>query len=207
MEMRQDEWGIDVLLTASQKALMCPPGIGIVSVSDKAWECIENDARRARFYWDFRKAREWAPKGQTAFTPPVSLIAGLHEALVSIHEESLQAVLKRHEQLTKALQAGGLTMGFTLFPTAPMTSNTVTVFAVPDGVDGVDIVKRMYKDHGSVIAGSRNALRGKIIRIGTMGAVTEDDIMTDLEHLEATMISLGVDLTPGAAVAAARATF
>jgi len=206
MEMRQDEWGIDVLITASQKALMCPPGIGIVSVSDKAWERIENDAQRARFYWDFRKAREWAPKGQTAFTPPVSLIAGLHEALVSIHEESLQAVLKRHERLAKALQAGGFTMGFTLFPTAPMTSNTVTVFAVPDGVDGVDIVKRMYQDHGSVIAGSRNALRGKIIRIGTMGAITEDDIMTDLEHLEATMISLGVDLTPGTAVAAARAT-
>ena len=135
MEMRQDEWGIDVLLTSSQKALMCPPGIGIVSVSDKAWERIENDARRARFYWDFRKAREWAPKGQTAFTPPVSLIAGLHEALVSIHEESLQAVLKRHEQLAKALQAGGLTMGFTLFPTAPMTSNTCLLYTSPSPRD------------------------------------------------------------------------
>jgi len=205
MEMRQDDWGIDVLITASQKALMCPPGLGIVSVSDKAWSRIENDAQRARFYWDFRKAREWAPKGQTAFTPPVSLIAALHEALVSIHEEGLNAVLDRHERLSRALQAGGLTMGFTLFPTAPMTSNTVTVFAVPDGIDGVDIVKRMYQDHGSVIAGSRNALRGKIIRIGTMGAITEDDIITDLEHLEATMISLGVNLTPGEAVAAAKA--
>lgn len=204
IELKQDEWGVDILVTGSQKALMCPPGLGIASVSDKAWKKVDEDRGQARFYWDFRKAREWAPKGQTAFTPPVTLIAGLHEALTMIHEEGLDNVIARHAKLAAALQAGGDAIGLKMFPTAPMTSDTVTVFTVPDGVDGVAIVKNMHADHGSVIAGSRNALRGKIIRIGTMGIVTGDDIVMDLEHLEATLSGLGHDFEPGAGVAAAQ---
>jgi aspartate aminotransferase-like enzyme len=204
IEMRQDDWGVDVLVTSSQKALMCPPGLGLASVSDKAWARIDDDTSRARFYWDFRKAREWAAKGQTAFTPPVSLISGLHEALTMIHEEGLDAVLRRHQRMAAALRAGGAAIGLKLFPTAPIVSGTVTVFEVPDGVDAPSVVKRMYEDHGSVIAGSRNVLKDRIIRIGTMGAVSADDILTDLAHLEATLRSLGVDVTAGAGVAAAR---
>lgn len=204
LELLQDEWGVDILVTGSQKALMCPPGLGIASVSDKAWHKIEEDRGQARFYWDFRKAREWAPKGQTAFTPPVTLVAALHEALMMIHEEGLGNVIARHAKLAAALRAGGDAIGLKMFPTAPMISDTVTVFSVPDGIDGVAIVKKMYTEHGSVIAGSRNALRGKIIRIGTMGIVTNDDIITDLEHLEATLSDLGLDFESGAGVAAAK---
>lgn len=203
IELRQDDWGVDILVTASQKALMCPPGLGIVSVSDKAWNQIEKDSGQARFYWDFRKAREWAPKGQTAFTPPVTLIAALHEALSMIHEEGLSDVLARHKKLATALRAGGETLGLGIFPTAPILSDTVTVFSVPDNIDGVKIVKNMYANHGSVIAGSRNALRGKIIRIGTMGAVTEQDILTDLAHLETTLLDLGMAIEHGSGIAAA----
>jgi aspartate aminotransferase-like enzyme len=86
IEMRQDEWGVDVVVSASQKALMCPPGLGLASVSDKAWKAIEDDGGRARFYWDFRRARAAAAKGGTAFTTPVSLVAALREALRMIHE-------------------------------------------------------------------------------------------------------------------------
>lgn len=206
IETRQDEWGVDVLVTSSQKALMCPPGLGLASVSDKAWARIDNETPRARFYWDFRKVREWAAKGQTAFTPPVSLISGLHEALTMIHEEGLETVLRRHRQMAAALRAGGAALGLKLFPTAPIVSDTVTVFEVPDGVNAPAVVKRMYEEHGSVIAGSRNALKDRIVRIGTMGAASADDILTDLAHLEATLASLGVDVTVGAGVAAARET-
>jgi len=202
LELRQDEWGVDILVTGSQKALMCPPGLGIASVSDKAWQKVDEERGQIRFYWDFRKAREWAPKGQTAFTPPVTLIASLHEALTMIHEEGLDNVIARHAKLAAALRAGGAAIGLKVFPTAPMISDTVSVLSVPEGIDGVTIVKKMHAEHGSVIAGSRNALRGKIIRIGTMGIVTGDDIVTDLKHLEATLADLGLDFESGAGVAA-----
>lgn len=205
MEMRQDEWGVDVLVTASQKALMCPPGLGLASVSDKAWARINDGRPRSCFYWDFIKARDWARKGQTAFTPPVSLIYGLHEALMMIHEEGLDQVLARHQILSKALEVGVAALGLPLFPTSPMTSNTVGVFTVPDGIDGTDIIKRMYQDLGSVIAGARNMYRGKMIRIGTMGTVSAEDIMTDLNHLGAVLSAMGVDVDPNAGVAEARA--
>ena len=205
MEMRQDDWGVDVLVTASQKALMCPPGLGLVSVSEKAWTRINDDRTRACFYWDFVKARDWAQKGQTAFTPPVSLIYGLHEALKMMHEEGLDHVLERHQKLSHALQVGVAALGLPLFPTSPMTSNTVGVFTVPDGIDGTAIIKRMYEDFGSVIAGARNMYRGKMIRIGTMGTVNADDILTDLTHLGAVLSAIGADVDPDAGVAAARA--
>ena len=205
MEMRQDDWGVDVLVTASQKALMCPPGLGLVSVSEKAWARINDGRARACFYWEFGKAREWAQKGQTAFTPPVSLIYGLHEALKMMHEEGLDQVLARHKKLSHALQVGVAALGLPLFPTSPMTSNTVGVFTVPDGIDGTAIIKRMYEDFGSVIAGARNMYRGKMIRIGTMGTVSADDILTDLTHLGTVLSAMGVDVDPDAGVAAARA--
>ncbi len=133
------------------------------------------------------------------------LISGLHEALTMIHEEGLDNVIARHAKLAAAMRAGGRAIGLGIFPTAPMISDTVSVFSVPDGVDGVAIVQNLRTDHGTIIAGSRNALRGKIIRIGTMGIVTGDDIVTDLEHLEATLRGLGHDFEPGAGVAAVKA--
>ena len=205
LEMRQDVWGVDILVSASQKALMCPPGLGLASVSEKAWQRINAERGQARFYWDFRKALEWAVKGQTAFTPPVSLVSGLHEALTAIHEEGFENVLRRHEVLAGALRTGAAALGLPLFPSSPLTSNTVGVFAVPDGIDGTAIVKKMYKEHGSVIAGARNAFRGKMIRIGTMGAVSTDDIIMDLDCLGLVLRDLGIGVDPSAGVVAARA--
>lgn len=204
LEMRQDVWGVDILVSASQKALMCPPGLGLASVSEKAWQRINAERGQARFYWDFRKTLEWAVKGQTAFTPPVSLVSGLHEALTAIHEEGFENVLRRHEVLAGALRTGAAALGLPLFPSSPLTSNTVGVFAVPDGIDGTAIVQKMYKEHGSVIAGARNAFRGKMIRIGTMGTVCAADILTDLDHLGQVLRDLGAAIDPAAGVATAR---
>ena len=111
IEMQQDRWGVDVLVSASQKALMCPPGLGLVSVSEKAWWVIDSDAPRARYYWDFRKARDNAAEGQTAFTPAVSLAYGLQEALRMIGEEGLPNVLDRHARHAAALQSGARALG------------------------------------------------------------------------------------------------
>ena len=203
IEMKQDAWGVDVLIGASQKALMCPPGVGLASVSAKAWKVVDQDAGRPRFYWDFRKARDAAAQGQSAFTPAVSLVAGLREALRMIFEEGLPEVLARHRRLADGLRAGGKALGLTLFPRSPLVSDTVTVFDVPDGVEGSAIVRHLYERYGTVIAGARNRLAGKVIRFGTMGYLSEADIVTDLLHLERTLEDLGLSVERGAGMAAA----
>lgn len=190
IEMRQDEWGIDVLLGASQKALMCPPGLGIASVSAKAWEVVNRVDGLPRYYWDFRKAAASAESSETPFTAPVSLVFGLREALEMIHEEGLPHVLARHRRLADELRAGCAALGLPGFPSAPLISNTVVCLAVPDGLDGGDIVRGMYQRHNTVIAGSRNKLKGRVIRIGTMGFLDESDIHADIESLADTLSAL-----------------
>jgi aspartate aminotransferase-like enzyme len=190
IEMCQDEWGVDVLLGASQKALMCPPGLGIASVSPKAWDVVNRPDRLPRYYWDFRKAIASAETAETPFTAPVSLMFGLREALEMIHEEGLPNVLARHRRLADALRAGCATLGLRSFPTAPILSNTVVCLAVPEGLDGGAIVRDMYSRHNTVIAGSRNKLKGKVIRLGTMGHLDQADIRTDWQQLEETLAAV-----------------
>ncbi len=204
--MRQDDWQVDILLSASQKALMCPPGLGLVSVGAKAWRVVERSDGIPRFFWDFRKAKAAIDKAETAFTPPLSLIAGLREALRMIDEEGLANVQARHRRLAAALRAGGEALGLPIFTAAAARrSDTVSVFRVPEGLEGGAIVRHMYEHHHTVIAGARNRLSGRVIRIGTMGAVGEGDILTDLLHLEATLRALDRPVARGAGVAAAAA--
>lgn len=205
LEMKQDEWGVDIVASASQKCLMCPPGIGVVSVSQKAWKVVERDDRLPRYYWDFRKTLASAEKSETTFTAPVSLMAGLRVALEMIHEEGLPKVLARHLRLSAALRAGCAALGLAGYGEAGALSPTVVALQVPEGMNGGDIVKRLYEKHRTVIAGSRNKLVGKVIRIGTMGYVSEEDILTDLRHMENVLSELGVPVKPGAGVAAATA--
>jgi aspartate aminotransferase-like enzyme len=186
MEMRQDQWGVDIVVSASQKALMNPPGMGLVSMSPKAWEVAGRDDRMPRFYWDFRKAIAAVEKMETPFTTPVALMAGLREALEMIHEEGLPKVLERHRRLSDALRAGCAALGLTEFG----QGNSSTVVCLETD-RGREIVRHMYERHGTVIAGSRNKLDGKVIRIGTMGAFTAEDIMIDLEHLGKTLQEIG----------------
>jgi aspartate aminotransferase-like enzyme len=190
IDMRQDDWGVDVLLGASQKALMCPPGLGIASVGPKAWDVVNRADRLPRYYWDFRKAAASAETAETPFTTPVSLVFGLREALEMIHEEGVPQVLARHSRLSDGLRAGCAALGLRSFPSAPLVSNTVVCLSVPEGLDGGEIVRGTYRRHNTVIAGSRNKLKGRVIRIGTMGHFDESDIRTDLEYLADTLASL-----------------
>jgi aspartate aminotransferase-like enzyme len=205
VEMLQDRWGVDIAVSASQKCLMCPPGIGIASVSEKAWPIIRRTGGAARFYLDFRRAADAWAKGETAFTPPVSLIRGLHTALQMIHTEGLANVLARHARLANALRAGVNALGLATFASAKRLTNTLSVFRVPEGQDGKKIVRRLADKHGTIIAGARNKLDGKVIRIGTMGWIADGDILTDLHHLEDVLAELGYPFERGSGIAAASA--
>jgi aspartate aminotransferase-like enzyme len=202
LEMRMDDWGIDILVAASQKALMCPPGLAFAAVSAKAMRVVEA-ATGPRFAYDFRRAKASLDKGETPFTPPVSLVFALREALAMIDAEGLPAVLARHRRLSSALRAGFTALGFPMFPSAPLLSPTVTVGIVPDGLDGGTIVRHMHARYRTVIAGQRTKLAGRVIRIGTMGAIGPADILTDLHYLECTLRDLGRAPEPGAGVTAA----
>ncbi len=133
----------------------------MVSVSQKAWKIVEREDRLPRYYWDFRKTLGSAEKSETAFTAPVSLMAGLKVALEMIHEESLPKVLARHLRLSKALRAGCAALGLTGYGEESALSPTVVALQVPEKLNGGDIVKRLYEKHRTVIAGSRNKLVGQ----------------------------------------------
>jgi aspartate aminotransferase-like enzyme len=207
VQMRQDEWGVDIVISASQKALMCPPGLGLASVSAKAWHTVNREDGLPRFYFDFRKYRSEIEDGATPYTSAVSLIVGLNEALRMIHAEGIPEVLARHRRLSTALRAGCEAIGLASFPAKGMLSSTVCVFHVPAGLDGGAIVRRLHEKHCTVIAGARNKLAGKVIRIGTMGELREGDILTDLLHLEDVLGELGHKFRHGAGIAAAAAAF
>lgn len=205
LEMRMDEWGIDVLVVASQKALMCPPGLALIAVSEKAMRALDAASGVPRFYFDLRKAKAAAQKSETAFTPPVTLIVALREALTMIHAEGLPHVLARHRRLSAALQAGCAALGLPQFAPERARSPTVVVATVPDGFDGGLIVRQMYSRFHTVIAGQRTRLQGRVIRFGTMGAIEPDDILTDLEQLEVALREVGLPVSAGAGMQAARA--
>jgi aspartate aminotransferase-like enzyme len=203
VDMCMDEWGADVVVTASQKCLMNPPGLAIAAVSAKAMRVAQAAHGIPRYFFDFRRSKASLDKGETPFTPPVPLIMGLREALAMINEEGLPAVLARHARLAAALRAGFEALGFAMFPAGHAFSSTVTVGVVPEGIDGAAIVRHMHARYRTVIAGQRTKLRNKVIRIGTMGSVSPGDILEDLHYLECTLRDLGRSPEKGAGVLAA----
>jgi aspartate aminotransferase-like enzyme len=171
---------VDVVVSASQKCLMCPPGPGIAAISAKALRVVHRDDRMPRHFWDFRRAMQSAEKTETPFTTPVAMVAGLQEALEMIHQEDLPQVLARHQRLSQTLRAGCEALGLASFAQENLSHSVV---GVETGGHGKEIVGRMYQRFGTVIAGSRNHLSGRVIRIATMGWLTDQDIQTDLEQL------------------------
>ncbi len=166
---------------------MCPPGLGIVSLSAKARQIVRAENGFPRFYWDFRKALASIEKNETPFTSPVSLIAGLSQSLEMIHAEGLAQVYERHRRLSAALRKGAAALGLVAFGQQDSLSPTVVALRVPEGRNGADIVRALYERFRTVIAGSRNRLSGTVIRIGTMGHCTDEDIRTDLSGLAEVM--------------------
>ncbi|HEY4686914.1 MAG TPA: alanine--glyoxylate aminotransferase family protein [Candidatus Subteraquimicrobiales bacterium] len=208
VEVKTDEWHLDVVMSGSQKGLMLPPGLACLSVSDKAWQKVK-DSTLPKFYFSLEKAKKAFDKAspQNPFTPPVSLIVGLGEALKMMRQEGLDHIIRRHALLAEATRAGVEALGLELFAPPEGRGNAVTPVNVPDGVDGKRLVKIMSDEHGITIAGGQDHLKGKIFRVGHLGYIDKFDIITTLSGLEMTLAELGHPVGLGKGVAAAQKVF
>jgi aspartate aminotransferase-like enzyme len=195
-----DGWGLDVVVSGSQKALMTPPGIGLCAVSDAA---LGATGTSPRFYFDWERTRKAQAKLDAAFTPPVSLVAGLDVALGLLLEEGLEAAFDRHVRLGRAARAGAKAMGLELFSPDEDRSAVVTAVRAPEGVDGGAVVKALRDRFGMTIAGGQGELQGKIFRLGHIGWFDVFDITTMLAAVEIVLADLGADIERSAAVTAA----
>lgn len=195
-----DEWGIDILVGGSQKALMLPPGLAFAGVGDKAWE-FNKTSKISKFYFNWAKELDNLKKNQTNFTPAISLIIGLREALKMIKEEGLDNVFKRIDALAKATREGAEALGLKIFAKNP--SPAVTAICAPEGIDGQAIYKTLWKKYGVTGAGGQDQLKGKIFRIATLGYAEKYDVITAVAALEFTLRDLGYKFEMGAGVAKA----
>ena len=195
-----DAWGLDVVVSGSQKALMTPPGLGLCAVSEAAHGATGSSPR---FYFDWERTRKAQAKLDAAFTPPVSLVAALDVALGLLLEEGLDAAFERHVRLGRAARAGVKAMGLELFSPDEDRSAVVTAVRAPEGIDAGDIVKALRDRFGMTIAGGQGELQGKIFRLGHIGWFDVFDITTALAAVELVLAELGADVERGVAVTAA----
>lgn len=200
-EIKTDEWGVDCVVSGSQKGLMIPPGLAFVSLSKKAWDKIEKSIS-PKYYFDFKMSKKAMDKTDTPFTPAISLVIALRETLRMMKKEGLDVIFARHAKLALATREAMEAMGLALFaPGAP--SNGVTAVKVPAGIDGEKLVKHMRDKYGVGIAGGQAEMKGKIFRIAHMGFITETDILTTIAVLGMTLAEMGYRGEPGAGVEAA----
>jgi aspartate aminotransferase-like enzyme len=198
--LESDAWGIDVVVTGSQKALMTPPGLALVSVSDAAYAAT---AGAPRFYFDWERTRKAQAAYDAAFTPAVSLVIGLDTALGLILEEGLESVFARHVRLGRACREGAKAMGLELFSPDVDESAVVTSIRVPEGVDGGELLLLLRDRFGVTLAPGQGALKGKVFRIGHIGWFDVFDIASALSAVELALTELGAEIERG--VGAARA--
>jgi len=197
-----DEWGIDAMITGSQKALELPPGLALVGLSAKAWNFADKSTC-PHFYFDFKKERKNLADQTSAYTPAVSLVIGLRTVLKDIREEGLENVFKRHNRLARATRAGTKAMGLkAVAPDSP--ADSVTGVFVPEGIDGGKLVKSLRDDFGVTLAGGQDDWKGKVVRIAHLGYVDTFDVIIALSALELALKKFGADVEFGKGVAAAQ---
>ncbi|HKH18624.1 MAG TPA: alanine--glyoxylate aminotransferase family protein, partial [Solirubrobacteraceae bacterium] len=203
--MLQDEWGVDVVVAGSQKALMTPPGLAFASVSQRALEKAR-EGGGGRFYFDWDRTAKSQAKGASPFTPAVSLFLGLDVALGMIEREGLENVWARHELLARATRAGALALGLELYGDPDERSTVVTAIELPADVDGGKVPGTLRR-LGITANGGQDALKGRILRIAHCGYFGAFDILTSLSGLEIALDQLGHDVDHGAGVGAAQRVF
>jgi aspartate aminotransferase-like enzyme len=205
IEFRTDEWNVDVCVSGSQKGLMLPPGLSFISVSKKAWGLI-NASSSPRYYFSLPEAKKAYASVDTPFTPAISLIIALNEAIKIMKEETLEKIFSRHKKMADATRAAMKALGLELF--APgAASDAVTAVKVPAGIDGEKLVKTMRDTYGVTIAGGQAELKGKVFRIAHMGYLEEFDIITGISCLEKVLSQMGYKFTLGQGVKAAEEAF
>ena len=203
-ELPMDAWGIDVMVTGSQKALMIPPGLAFIALSDKAWAASKN-AKLPKYYFNLAFELKMQTKNQTAWTPAISLIQGLEHALKLLLDNGLESSFARHETLAQATRAGVRAMGLELLAKNESDCSTaVTAVRVPSSIkDGKQVPKLMREKYGVTITGGQEELEGRIFRLSHFGYCGAFDITTGMAALEMCMRELGHSVKPGSGVAAA----
>lgn len=206
IDLKTDEWEVDVVVSGSQKGLMLPPGLGFISVSPKAWPLIA-ESKSPRYYFDLRMAKKAWESTDTAFTTSVSLVVALNAALKMLKEEGLENVFSRCRKMADALRAAVRALGLKLFADGACASDAITAACVPAGIDGEKLVKTMRDSYGITIAGGQSELKGKTFRVATMGYLNEFDIVLALSCLEKVLHQMGYKFELGAGVRAAEEVF
>lgn len=201
-----DAWKFDIVVAASQKVLAAPPGLAMVAVSQRAWLKMET-SRAPRFYFDLRKARDFAKLGQTPWTPPVSIVYALEAALDLYEAEGAANVWARHARYARAIRAACEALRLEIFSQPGAHSVTVVAAKVPAGIDGDAVRRVLREERGMTLGGGQQELKGKIIRIGTMGDLTQSDILGMVGALEIALIDAGYPVELGSAPKAALEVF
>ncbi|MBI2854993.1 MAG: alanine--glyoxylate aminotransferase family protein [Chloroflexi bacterium] len=192
INLETDAWGCDVVCTGSQKGWMVPPGLAMVSVSQKAWQAYEK-AKMPRYYFDFGKARKYLEKKQTPWTPAVSQFFALQVGLDDLAKEGMPNVMARHKRISKHARDSAKAIGLKLFPASETyASATVTAINGPDGVNVVKLLQVLRDEYKVVLAGGQGKLEGKIFRIGHLGLVTEKDMDEVAAALRSALPSVGL---------------
>ncbi|MCJ7511301.1 MAG: alanine--glyoxylate aminotransferase family protein [Dehalococcoidia bacterium] len=188
--VRTDDWGLDFVATGSQKGWMVPPALAMVSVSPRAWEA-HAQAKMPRYYFDITAAKNYLERGQTPWTPAVSVFFGLDLALEMMAQEGLENIFARHRRLGQFTRDGVKALGLQLFADERFASDTVTAVKVPEGVDGKALNRLCEDEYDLIIAGGQAKLAGKIFRIGHLGFVSEEDVKAALDVLAKALPRVG----------------
>ncbi|HZV95538.1 MAG TPA: alanine--glyoxylate aminotransferase family protein [Candidatus Nitrosocosmicus sp.] len=204
-DLQMDAWGVDVVVSGSQKGLMLPPGLSLCAVSQKAWGHVRT-SRLPKYYFDFTAEAKSVAKGEAHFTPAVSIMVGLREVLRMLEAEGLANTFRRHDRLARATRAGVEALGLEIFAKAT-PSPALTPVVAPAGIDSEKILATYSTSHNITIAGGQGEMKGRVFRLGHMGYVAEFDVISALAALEQVLQELGHAVDFGASVSAAQKIF
>lgn len=204
LELRMDEWGIDVCVTGSQKGLMIPPGLAFIALSERAWRRVET-SRLPHYYFSLARARKALESKDTPWTPAVSLFIGVDVALQMIRAEGIEQVWARHDRLARAVRSGVRALGLKLLAVNP--SNALTAVWIPEGIDAKRFNKTLKEKYHVTVAGGQGTLAGKIFRIAHLGYYDELDMIAVVSALEMALHESGYRITPGVGVKAVQESF
>jgi aspartate aminotransferase-like enzyme len=203
--LEMDAWGLDVVVSGSQKGLMLPPGLGFCALSERAW-AKNKTSKLPKYYFNLAEERKTVVKNEAHFTPAVAIVIGLRTVLQMLEAEGLANVFKRHDRLARATRAGAEALGMGLFCKAT-PSPALTAVVAPPGVNSEQIVTAYSKAHNITIAGGQGEMKGKIFRLGHMGYAAEFDVIVALAALEQVLADLGQPVDFGAGVRGAQKIF
>ena len=203
-DLQMDNWGVDVVVSCSQKGLMTPPGLAFAALNQRAWDAVER-SNLPKYYLDYRKAYKSGLEGSVPYTPAVTLLTALQCALNRIGKEGIRNTIARHNRLALATRSAMKALGLSLFAASP--ANTLTSIRLPEEIDGKAFINLMRDKYGITYAGGQSQLSGKIVRIAHLGWMNETDVIVAISAFERGLVEMGYAIRVGAGVSAAQEVF